>query len=185
MQPPINYRARNSIIDVFQYGPLIRVSSKIFNFISGPDKEKGLDIFLPIEASDAELGDVVKRCFDASRPIDIEDFPKPKSAAESRKWQRDWEKIALDKISAKSVSEIADHYSFASSCRFDEFFLFSNCMQVPAPEYLAILGSKFEHYQEFIVPISATDEEVGHAVRQALSACVRINGAKPRPKKTS
>ncbi|MCV2866383.1 hypothetical protein [Defluviimonas sp. WL0075] len=152
-------------------GEFYRLTSRVFCFVEGLDFDQGLDLFVPHGASDAELGAEIRRCHAASRRVNVKDMPRYASAAKERAAYRAWEKIALDKLGVKKFADIVSFFSAADSYSNDQVFVFKNYEEKKG-EFFAVRQAD-PAFREFVVSKSATDAELGHIARDALSAIVR------------
>ena len=171
-------------IEIYQHGGWYRVASKEYaGGITNLDLEQGLDEFLPITVSDAEFGEAIRRCHDATRFVDWRTLPKKEAArAWEREWKKkyvDWERKALEVTGCKTVAELYEGgASHSSSTRTKDVYVFFNSNLKTPTEFYSI-PDHFPDYREFIVKQPTSDEALGQTARAALDAVV--HGAKPPP----
>lgn len=163
-------------IQVYRFHRFYRLTSNRQAVVTGMDLEQGMDEFLPVTVSDAELGAAICRCHDATRFVDWRTLPKGEAA---RAWGREWDKLyvlweqrALEVTGCKTLKALYADASHTSSTRTKEVYAFLNSQIKGSTELSSIADHKPE-YQEFIVQQPASDEAIGQAARAALDAIVR------------
>lgn len=162
-------------IQVYRFHGFYRLTSNRQAVVTGMDLEQGMDEFLPVTASDADLGAAIRRCHDATRFVDWRTLPKGEAA---RAWEREWDKLyvlweqrALEVTGCKTLKELYADASHAGSTRTKEVYAFLNS-EIKKGVFYPVLDHEPE-YQEFLVYQPTTDEAIGRAARAALDAVVR------------
>ena len=167
-------------IEIFRFHGVYRLTSCRVAVVSGMDLDQGMDEFLPVTVSDAELGAAIRRCHDATRFVDWRTLPKGEAAkTANREWQKKlllWDQKAMEVTGCKTLKELYADASYSSSTRTKEVYVFFNSQLKEPTEFYSIADHKPE-YQEFIVPQPASDEALGQAARAALAAVVYFDQA--------
>jgi hypothetical protein len=163
-------------IEIYRFHGHYRLTSCREAVVVGMDLEQGMDEFLPVTVSDAELGAAIRRCHDATRFVDWRTLPKGEAA---RAWGRDWDKLyvlweqrALEMTGCKTRNELYADASHTGSTRTKEVYAFLNS-QIKGSTDLSSIADHKPEYQEFLVRQPASDEAIGRAARAALDAVVR------------
>lgn len=162
-------------IEIFRFHGFYRLTSCRVAVVSGMDLDQGMDEFLPVTVSDAELGAAIRRCHDATRFVDWRTLPKGEAAKQAnREWQKKlllWDQKALEMTGCKNLKALFTDASYSSSARTKEVCAFFNSQLKEPTEFYSIADHKPE-YQEFLVPQPASDAALGQAARAALAAVV-------------
>jgi hypothetical protein len=167
-------------IVIYRHHGYYRLTSEVVAGVTSLDLDQGMDEFLPMTVSDAELGAAVRRCHDATRFMSFKDLPKGEAAKAANKvWRAKfklWEKRALQLTGKKTLRELYEGASRAASTRTDKVYAFFNSDQESATVFTGI-PDLWPDYREFILPQPVDDATLGQTARAALDAVVR--GAAP------
>ena len=167
---PLDFTAVTGNILLWQIPGWYRLSSRVFHYVEAIDFDKGLDIFIPIHACDAKLGAAIRQCHAVSRRVAKSEFPK-RSAADSRKAYKSWEKTAVEKSGRKSFSDFGNEFSAALSLSTDSEFFFSNFKRVSAVDLCQALPHD-SGYKEAHLSKGSSDADLGAIARKMLATVI-------------
>lgn len=167
-------------IVIYRHRGYYRLTSCLYAGVTSLDLDQGMDEFLPVSVSDAELGAAVRRCHDATRFMSFKDLPRGEAAKEkNRRYQgllKLWDKKAFQLTGTKNLRELYEDASCAESTRTDKVYAFFNGNQASPTEFTGI-PDLWPDYREFILPHPVDDATLGQTARAVLDAVVR--GAAP------
>ncbi len=167
-----NFKNRDAVARLWHVPGWYRLTSLMFNFMDGIDPEQGLDIFVPDDIDDEQLGLKVYEALAASRFIEFDDMPD-ETAAENRRLIKAWEKKFLDRTGVKKFRDLAEVISGTDINRDHNFMSFVN-FEVHRNGEAFVESEDSEGYVEILIPRESSAERVGQAARKALASVNRL-----------
>jgi hypothetical protein len=127
----------------------------------------GANIFLSMNSTDSDIGNVCKNALALSRHMSLEEDERIFTDEKVKKFWKNWDQTTKKKYAYKNVSELLKTMMRVSIKKYEDIFLIYPWKRLSKEGYM---GAD----PDIKLPTTSSPEEIGAAVRRAFTHCTGL-----------